>query len=428
MPAVGDLCKRCKKQKTTILSRKDTFCDPCFVRFIRGKQRKQMQSEKFKVKFKKTDNGTRILMDMRNNHESYAMFDIVFSMLVEQLTQGPKAVRGFDLVVCVIKDSQDQVNIEGIKEMYGESELERLGIQFLVIDPEAYIKMHHYEHLRLDLKKFETIKFSDSSSGFSYENVIAQVSDKSTREDIVEILHEDMLVQASVDNKCTMIAKPFSMTKLAVDILSDTIRGRGSEIPRFSRNEYVGSFEMIYPLRDILSSEIKIYSSIQNLNSLSLELTKTQNISNISTKNKTVKDMVLEYFQTLEVEYPEVVSTVVKIGGKLTNPEPLGQNKKCEICKVTIFHHPKTWLEQITVPGFVGPRNEEEEANFRRYLDSITEENVEEDKNVGFDEKVNLCYGCMVTLGVSEVKDFQWPQRPTKEEVLAEYIISDGED
>lgn len=433
MSGLGDICKRCKKEPTTIISRKDTFCENCFIRFIRGKQRKQMQDDKFKVKFNDKVSRPRLLLDMKNNHESYVLLDILVSMFNEQLGQGPKAIRGFDLIVCIINDFKDKeypIDLKAIYEYYTEDELNRLGVEFISIDVNSFVSDNEIENLKLDLQNFQTymVKNSTNSNEIkTYEELLLQLTDKSTREDIKNIIHKDLIIKTAKDKSCSIVLEPNSMTKMAVDILSDTIRGRGAEIPIKSTDKYIGSLEILNPLRDVLNSEIKIYSDVRKLNELSPILKLNSTISDVSTKNKTVDEMVTEYFDTLEVEYPETVSTVVKIGAKLTNPINSDDDKNrencCEICKVPIYHDPKKWLEQITVPGHVGPQNGEEKNNLRRYLDSIANDPRENELNELASAHVLLCYGCMVTLGVSEVKDFQWPKRPTREEILAEYIL-----
>lgn len=431
MVAIGGLCKRCKKEETVVVSRKDAFCESCFVRFIRGKQRKQMQNDLFKVKFNNDIQRPKILFDMENNLQSFVLFDILVSMLVEQLMQGPKAVRGFDLLVCIIDDKFSDFKIDGneLTEYYTREELERLGIQFVKCDSDDYVTKNTLEHLRLDLKHFQTLLINEESTLnniTTYKELLSQIKDNSTRNDMIDIIHKDLIIQAAKDNDCSIILESHSMTNLAVQILSDTIRGRGSEIPLKFTDKYVGNFEILHPLQDILNSEVKQYLNILDLNKL---ISMDETIVNKSLKYKTVNMMVQEYFESLETEYSEVVSTVVKIGTKLGNPiHKTDSTEHCEICKVPIYHDPKEWLEQITVDGYVEPQNEEERENLQRYINSLDVESIQNGDSRNVNEQVKLCYGCMVTMGVSEVKDFEWPKRPTRDEILSEYILTDDEE
>lgn len=439
MVVLGEICKRCNQRPTTLVSRNDAFCEMCFVRFIRGKQRKQMQAEKFKVKFTDKAKKPNVLFDMQNNHQSYVLLDIIISMLQEQLTQGPKALRGFNLIVCTINNNNElPVDAEKLKDFYTSKELERLGIEFVEVDCNSYVKDNKLEHLRLDLESFTTFVRPNHNidlSGIStYDELLSQAADKSTREDLSRIINEDILFQTAKDQMCTILIKPDSMTQMAVDILSDTIRGRGSEIPLKSQDSVIPitkseNFEILHPLKDVLNSEIKMYAKALSLNQLSPNLQNEVSSSDISNKNKTVGQLVGEYFTSLEVEYPETVSTVVKIGAKLSNDSKIAVNH-CAICKVPIYHDPKLWLEQITVPGCVAPQNDEERTNLQMYLDSVknTDDNLNDEADSDTLGEIKICYGCMVTLGVSKVTNFDWPQRPTREEILSEYILGSDDD
>lgn len=386
-----------------------------------------MQDEKFKVKFNDRVSIPKILFDMRDDNQSYVLLDILISMLQEQLLQGPKALRGFDLIIAIVNDRLPNIDISKIERFYTKNELQRLGIQFVEIDCNDYVKKNKFENLKLDLSNFQTFILPDNNDTKinSYHELLnLQILDNSTREDLANIIHDDLVFQTANDLKCKIMIKSDSMTQIAINILSDTIRGRGSEIPLKTQDIFIKDFEIIHPLRDVLNSEVKIYSNIRSLNDLSSNLKLSASKSDISTKNKTVGKMVTEYFTSLEVEYPETVSTVVKIGAKLSSSNSNNKsNGHCEICKIPIYNDPKLWLEQITVPGSVPPQSEEENANLQRYLDSLGDDNLQNNLDSENTKKAKLCYGCMVTLGVSNVSDFVWPCRPTKEEILSEYIL-----
>lgn len=42
-------------------------------------------------------------------------------------------------------------------------------------------------------------------------------------------------------------------------------------------------------------------------------------------------------------------------------------------------------------------------------------------------EQVQLCYGCLITLNSAHVSEFSWPVRPSKEDIINEYILTDDE-
>ncbi|GME82069.1 unnamed protein product [[Candida] boidinii] len=146
---IGTPCKRCKVEPTVVESRNDNFCKQCFIRFIRGKQRKHMNDEKFRAKYGKDpveiDSRTpRVLLSLSIGKSSLVLLDVVFSLLLEQ-SKMPRSHIGFKLTIAIIDDSDlftlDSNNkltplkyIELIKQFYGDEFLNDLDINFKIIN------------------------------------------------------------------------------------------------------------------------------------------------------------------------------------------------------------------------------------------------------------------------------------------------------
>lgn len=184
---------------------------------------------------------------------------------------------------------------------------------------------------------FETYSHSTSST-YSFNSLLSQIQDKSTKEDLADIIQHELFLRASLQTNSSVILLPFSMTTLAVDVIADTVRGRGTEIPdKLEDGKYTvhnTELEIINPLRDVLTSEINVYASISNLT----QFVPTSETTFKSAKNKTVDELVTEYFESIELDYPEVISTVVKIGSKLSNPIKQASFTTCKICSNPIYH------------------------------------------------------------------------------------------
>ena len=46
-----EICQKCKTENAVVHARVEKLCSNCYIRFIRGKLRKQMHDERYKVKF-----------------------------------------------------------------------------------------------------------------------------------------------------------------------------------------------------------------------------------------------------------------------------------------------------------------------------------------------------------------------------------------
>ncbi|OUM55457.1 hypothetical protein BVG19_g4998 [[Candida] boidinii] len=458
---IGTPCKRCKVEPTVVESRNDNFCKQCFIRFIRGKQRKHMNDEKFRAKYGKDqveiDSRTpRVLLSLSIGKSSLVLLDVVFSLLLEQ-SKMPRSHIGFKLTIAIIDDSDlftldsnDKLTplkyIELIKQFYGDEFLNDLDINFKIINSNDFTLNSNDLQKKIKINKDYEAVTNDADNGIMSSNdLINQFNHLSTREDFSQIIVRELVLRTAVNLNCNVVLFGHSMTKLAVDVLALTVRGRGSEI-NSQLNDGIVKFcgtdiEIIHPLRDVLETEINSYCDQADLNKLlqSDESGDTQIKIKKSSKNKTISEMSKEYFQDVEITYPEVISTVVKIGSKLTTPQideesfnatqNDGTFRNCVVCYQPIYVNIKNWLEQITVLDSAPVVTEEEKENLQNYLNLPISNIVSIDSNSSHSVMESVCYGCLVDLGEKSGQPFTWPiRRPTKEEILKEFILTDEED
>lgn len=420
--SVGTLCKRCEQEVSVVYSRNDAFCRGCFVRFIRGKQRKQMSDDRFKVKFSEKATQTRVVFDFRlDEYDSLVLFDILIEWLKEQRSMGPRSRVGFLLEVVIIDSSRlskAKDVIEKLKVKYSAELLVALSVSFVVINPDAFCSANSD---MINLTQDGGVKITiNGGSQSTYWKLLDQVDDQSTREDLRSLIHEELLRRFAKDS---IIVKSDSMATLAINILSLTIQGRGSEIA----TTLTDGPSLFHPLRDVLHSELRVYAQLESLDTI-LPVVKREVVKPEakSAKCKTIHELVSEYFQSIELEYPEVISTVEKIGSKLSSP--CGDEKHlCPVCNKPMHDDAKQWLEQITVAGFAPVETEEDLLNLERYNASVSaSQKTHASQKEGIDSR--LCYGCLVTLGASGTTSLNWPRQSSVSEILDEFILTDTED
>ncbi|OWB74834.1 hypothetical protein B5S31_g4661 [[Candida] boidinii] len=465
---IGTPCKRCKLEPTVVESRNDNFCKQCFIRFIRGKQRKHMNDEKFRAKYGKDpaeiDSRTpKVILSLSIGKSSLVLLDVVFSLLLEQSKMARSHI-GFKLTIVIIDDSdlftidssnnskeEDKLTpikyIELIKNFYGLEFFKNLNINFKIINSNDFTLSSSNLQKEIKINKdYEAIinNNTDNNNIMNSNDLINQFNHLSTKEDFSQIIMRELILRTAINLNCNVVLFGHSMTKLAVDVLSLTVRGRGSEI-NSQLNDGIVKFcdtdiEIIHPLRDVLETEINSYCEQADLNKLLLINNEIEKIKiKKSSKNKTISEMSKEYFQDVEITYPEVISTVVKIGSKLTIPkideesfnatQIDGSVKNCIVCYQPIYVNIKNWLEQITVLDSAPVITEEDKENLQNYINSSIS-NINSTDSISVNSiKESVCYGCLVDLGEKSNTSFTWPvRRPTKEEILKEFVLTDDED
>ncbi|ODV94197.1 hypothetical protein PACTADRAFT_51076 [Pachysolen tannophilus NRRL Y-2460] len=423
------VCSRCKIEESLLVTRKEAFCSSCFTKFISNKQRKLMSSDKFKVKYGKQVNEIhKVLLCLSFGRSSLVLLDIIINLLKEQRSIH-RGRQGFKLVV--------------------------IDIEFKILNIDSFLSgSYDFERIKL-FKDFNSMIIKDGSSldekfPQTVQELLSKCSSNSSVEDLLDIIYNELYFNTCKSEDCHTMIFGHSMTKLAVDILALTIKGRGSLVNQrvtdgiHTYQKY--QVEVVHPLRDVLDSEIDKYLDLNNL----MQFCDNNNDTNTTlaikklTKNMTIGEITRRYFDTLDKDYSETVSTVVKIGSKLIDPISEKNDEKddnngiqfCKICNCKIFKNPQAWLNRITVEEPFPITNDEERAAYEMYKEAALqispdnleeEEEEEEEEGVPQKEPISLCYGCLVTIGGVPKEGLDWPVRNQEtQEILNEYILTDN--
>lgn len=414
-----ELCQRCKSAQAVLVSRKEKFCAECFVFFMRGKQRKQMLDERYKVKYGASLDrlGTqRVLLPLSFGASSLVLFDMIASLLQEQkLTH--KGKQGFELVVLHIRED------ENASEKFQSLAVNYLPLEiaFKVID----IDQHELsEKVKITVSnEFDVVaqKLNADLPSLTVSQLLQLSPSKSLRADLLAIIYEDVIFQTALAEGCQTVLFGHSMTRLATEVISLTVKGRGLQIyqeiadgPRIFQEHTI---QVIYPLREVLFAEVDAVLKLRD------RLLQYANVPEQSqtriVKNMTVQALVSQYFDNLDATgYASTASTVVKTAEKLGGPkEP--KVDVCQVCGCNIHQDARTWLRNITVVEAAQLDTDEE----RKYAEVYELEFISDD--VG-GLPLTVCYGCTVTLAGAG-SGFVWPVRSTKEEILDEFVLTDEE-
>ena len=413
-----DVCGRCQKLPTDFISRKEHFCKDLFLKFIRVKQRKQMKGDVFKVKFGNNETEiksrtVKLLCPFLFTRSSLVLVDTLIYWLKEQISMSPKAHVGFYLTILflAIDKKQDSVQncVKSLKKTYGGAEmLERLHISFVLADGDKFVSSNDVQEYRIS---------SENEAFYVHENILkprtlhellSTISDPSSREYFTRIAKDTIIGDYCSREHYFHVVLPSSMSELATSTLSFTVGGTGERIGAIigssNRAENARIVDFLYPLRDVLQYEIEEYAKFCGTSELVKE--KEVDISK-SVKNKSMDELIDSYFGSIQAEYPEAVSTVVKIGSKLSGPTETNNIQKCQICHETVLDDPKAWINSLTVLEGPPPSNEEELENLRRYKESLFAEKKEDTPAEA--KKAILCYGCIVAIKSTRTNSLYWP-------------------
>ncbi|KAK6458925.1 cytoplasmic tRNA 2-thiolation protein 2 [Scheffersomyces xylosifermentans] len=442
------LCQRCKIEKAILISRKEHFCHNCFIRFIRGKQRKQMLDDRYKVRYGPAAEkfGTqKVLLALSGGVSSLVLLDVMSSLLQEQY-KSHKGKQGFELVILNV----DEFDLEALDRHVNDilpqlvSRYAPIEVDYKVLSLESYIIDQNMLQKVLLSKDFTALQSSiELDKEYTVTDILKLCPNKSSVEDLLTIMYDELILRTAYLEGCETIIYGHSMTRIANEIIALTVKGRGSNIYQAISDHTVHfrgkEFSILFPLRDVLYAEVVAYANLEDLKEFEVKSTV---VKSKITKNLTIRDLTTNYFSQLDATgYASTASTVVKTGEKLGAPQVSHEMGSCQICGVYIYQDAKEWLRRITVNDAAPVETEEEKEYVELYKETFGNP---EEADVTNSKPVNICYGCIVTLGgVKQDTGFVWPvknkeedgERPlsniysfNKQDILDEYILTDDED
>jgi cytoplasmic tRNA 2-thiolation protein 2 len=151
------------------------------------------------------------------------------------------------------------------------------------------------------------------------QELIGSMPSATSRAVITSTLLTRLLVDVAKKSNCESILFGDSTTRLAEKTLTETAKGRGFSLPwQVSDGMSPYGIGFNYPMRDLLKKEIVTFSSLTTppLTDLIVYQEPSSHIS-ASSKLTTIDDLMTQYFESVEENYPSIVANVVRTSSKL---------------------------------------------------------------------------------------------------------------
>lgn len=190
----------------------------------------------------------------------------------------------------------------------------------------------------IDWKLFgmpETEAVSQKTGIGRLQEIVGSVGSATSRADIVSTLLIRLLVDLGKRYDCESIVFGDSTTKIAERTIAETAKGRGFSIPwQVSDGPSPYGIGFNYPLRDLLKKELVTFTHDTPL--LEELVVYPKSLSNLSASSKTttIDDLMAQYFESVEENYPSIVANVVRTSSKLQ--ASTSQATHCSFCDLPV--------------------------------------------------------------------------------------------
>ncbi|CAO2655251.1 Nn.00g103150.m01.CDS01 [Neocucurbitaria sp. VM-36] len=372
--ATDEPCRRCKDNISVLVVRSEPLCHDCFARYVHTKCIKRLET--FRVNFAAQDQQRRILLPLSFGVASTTLLHILDLHLKTQKSKTGRT--GFVIHAILIQDPEQSLPSEQLlqkaRKHYPDHQYTSLALHdvFRLIPKEA---------LLLDL--VPKVAVTEELNPQDYlAHLIHSLASATARADVLTTLRTRLLVEHAKLSGCDSILWGDSTTRLAEKTLAETAKGRGFSLPwQITDGQTPFGVNFHYPLRDVLKKELISYMNMAEpgLAELVHESSSGATQASMSSKNTTIDDLMKQYFESVEENFPSIVSNVVRTTGKLDRPANTTPDTHCSLCSMPVPGG------QFGIHGWGGDQQDGVSVQF-------TESNN------------NLCYGCTRSIPQASAK------------------------
>ena len=295
----------------------------CFQKYVVTKVLKRLDSTKSRGGF--NDPLHAFLVPVSFGVSSMSLLHILDQLLQHRKDQGRHA--GYNLHVLFINESS--VSDCAFARETAEKLMQRYPL-------------HAYTTVSLE----DCATYSDQTRKLPFEEnqslseYVSSLPSATSRMDFIDIARRQLIIAFAKRHQCTRVLFGDSTTRLAEKTLSETAKGRGVALPWLTADGNSLGLNYIYPLRDLLKKELVDYSKALSP-PLTPLLSNTSTQTATSSKNMTIDGLMSQYFESVEKNYPSVVTNVVRTSDKLVPSVISEGSESCSLCNCPIVK--ETW-------------------------------------------------------------------------------------
>lgn len=313
---------------------------PCFIKYVATKVLKRLEMNKLRGAFK--DPSRKLLLPLSFGVSSITMLQILDEQFHSHLRRNGHASYEFHLLhvdQSLISDCDRPIEVMSIiKERFSSHKFSTVTLEEVFDYDQSLIE-------QIDASQMLTIGESTTDHSAKLKRVLLALPSATSRADIVSILRLRLIVAFAKRHGCDAILYGDSTTRLAEKTLSEAAKGRGQSLPWLTADGTSPlGMRIIYPMRDLLKKELSEYASMISppLNPLIVCNDRLAHVS-VSSKTATIDDLMSQYFQSVEQQYPSIVANVVRTGSKLMIPTNSSDSSLCDICNLPIMKSAERW-------------------------------------------------------------------------------------
>lgn len=308
------------------------LCRQCFARYVHTKAIKRLET--FRVSFH-SDEERKVLLPLSFGVSSTTLLHILDLHLKTQMSKTGRT--GFTLSVVAI---EPPVGTQASADLFERARIEYPNYEYAALPLHDVFRLIPSDAaLRNLIPHSDAIDRASSDHQGQLSRLINSLNTATARADVLATLRTRLIVEHAKATGCQSILWGDSTTTLAEKTLAETCKGRGFSLPwQVADGQSPSGVYFHYPLRDVLKKELVAYTDLsgQGLASLIYEPSLGATQASTSSKNTTIDDLMKQYFESVEENFPSIVSNVVRTSGKLQVLANGHADPQCDLCHMPV--------------------------------------------------------------------------------------------
>lgn len=287
--------------------------------------------ESFRVRHSEPGHERTILLPLSLGVSSLSLLQVLSSHRMVQIDRTGRT--GFNLRVLyvdtsgVARDAADTSVLDGVRQRFPEHDYHVADLSSVFDEEDVAGLLNEVGGNGNDLAIS-----SQSTNLDKLQNLLASLPSATSRSDMLQILQRKLIVHHGRQNACEAILFGDTTTRLAEKTLAETAKGRGFALAwHISDGETPHGIPFYYPMRELLRKELIAHAKMVEP-PLDPLIAEDEFKPAVSTKNTTIDDLMKQYFESVEQNFPSIVANVVRTTGKLSASTVQGTERRCGLC------------------------------------------------------------------------------------------------
>ncbi|OCL10416.1 hypothetical protein AOQ84DRAFT_374943 [Glonium stellatum] len=334
--AAGQICRRCRAAEAFLVVRTEPLCRDCFIKYVHTKVIKRMES--FRVRFSAVDQSRKLLLPVSFGVSSLTLLHVLDQHLSKQKERTGRT--GFELQLLFVdtssveRASPEPQLVSLLKGQFPDHSCTSVFLSSIFEDESTDSEADFREYL-------PAVAQADAqppSAEQRLEHLMKSLPSATARSDVMSVLRTRLIAKIAEEKGCEGILWGDCTTRLAEKTLAETAKGRGFSLPwQVIDGDSPYGIAFNYPLRDLLKKELTAYADMANppFSSLIHRSPGSGQLS-VSSKHTTIDDLMKQYFESVEENYPSIVANVVRTTSKLQAPPSQRTDQFCRLCNMPV--------------------------------------------------------------------------------------------